>query len=192
MVDKKKNLPYSSTASFQGKLRPRREKVLAGRYPEYSCSPKRAARSSCPVAFQHFSWRQQGWNQEQDREQVPSGSRVSKCPECGRQRSLGLSWGAWGACSHLPLGRTHLETRSTPGAPCPAHLPQDHLHAPTQAQAKSTAQETELHFVATAAGSLHLANLVLAGKKERNYLDVYTQTTKKKKSNQNKTTPTLE
>lgn len=41
--------------------------------------------------------------------------------------------------------------------------------------------KTKLHFVATATGSLHLANLVLSGKKERNYLDVYTQTTQKKK-----------
>lgn len=46
--------------------------------------------------FQHFCWRQQSWNKEQEREQVTSGSKVSKCPECGRQRSLGLSQGTWG------------------------------------------------------------------------------------------------
>ena len=86
--------------------------------------------------------------------------------------------GYLGARLHLPPNRKHLEARSAPGPPCLVYLLQDYLHTPTQTQ--NVMEETKPHSLAIAAGRLCLANLVLAGKKERNYLDVYTQTTPQK------------
>lgn len=60
-----------------------------------------------------------------------------------------------------------------------AHGPPAHAHTQTRTQ---LIEETKPHFVSTAARRHHLGNLVLADKKEREYLDAYIQT----QQNQNK------
>lgn len=67
-----------------------------------------------------------------------------------------------------------------------AHGPPAHTHTQTRTQ---LIQETKPHFVSTAARRLHLGNLVLADKKEREYLDAYIQTQQNQTKCNNKNKP---